>query len=224
MAGNALTPKGALRKLSKTLDRIELAEALSTSIDPREQALSLLLKGRDPETGLPYHEKVRKDIDKLSIGNLCGRCGVTYRMVITAFRDYKRMEAVVGAARRLPNIVQDIAIDAESHEVTCAACEGMGKVTITKTDAEGRETSHEKRCIPCEGIGKVRQMGDKDARKMILEMVELTGRGVMNINAPNSNIVAAGGDSLEDVLKSARKAQTQKEQKTLDAGDDEKVM
>lgn len=189
----------ALARLNKQLDKLEMAEALSVSDDPAHQALALMLRGCDPATGIRF-----KEIESCTLGRLCQRTGVSYKQIITVYRDFKRSQAVIGAAQRLPGIVQGIAEDAEARDLTCASCEGSGAIAI-KRDGEGLPVES-KRCIPCEGIGKIRQPGDPVARKQILEMMELSGRAATPINAPGANILVAGGDSLEETLRAARQS------------------
>lgn len=201
MSDNQLVPvPAALRKLNSLFNKIELAAAIESvaTEDSRYIKLVSWLRGIDPVTGVHLSE-----LDRTSIGRLCHQAGVTYKTVIEVYRNFKRSESVIEAARRLPGIIEGIAVDAESRLVTCGACEGAGKITI----GEGDQTQ-QKMCIPCEGEGKVIRSGDPAARKQILEMMEMSGKGigVMNITAPGSNIIASGsGDSLEETLRMASK-------------------
>jgi hypothetical protein len=206
-----------LRRLNKLLDKQELAIALDLSGDPSYQRLATLLRGIDPPTGIRLPE-----IERLGIGALCYRTGISYNKVVEAYKQFKRSEAVISAAQHLPAIVEGIAIDAQPREVTCAQCEGTGEIQVTV----GEETKT-KRCIPCEGSGKVRQAGDPVARKQVLEMMELVGKGAMTINAPGANMVVGTGETLEETLRAARRgrqeAGTEQEQRTIDAPADGKV-
>lgn len=186
--GNLSRP---LQRLNRQLDKLEMAEALSVSDDPAHQALAMMLRGLDPQTGIPF-----KEIANCTLGRLCQRTGVSYKQIIASYRDWKRSEAVISAAKRLPGIVQGIAEDAETRLLTCPTCEGAGKIKVEDTIKD---------CIPCEGSGKIRQPGDPVARKQILEMMELSGRGQMNISAPGAQVLVAG-ESLEDTLRAARQA------------------
>jgi hypothetical protein len=178
-----------MKRLSKQLDRLEMSMALETSTDERLLTLAVLLKSTCP-----------LDV-KCSPARLAQQCGVNYKDIVTIYRDYKRSEAIVTAAQRLPKIVEDIALDAETREVCCAACAGKGYVMVRLEKDVKKED-----CIPCAGSGKVTQSGDPVARKQILEMMELAGKGVLNISAPGSNVLVTGGESLEETLRNARAA------------------
>jgi hypothetical protein len=186
-------------KLGKLFDRFEIASALEVVDDAGCRALAMMLRGREPITGV-----YEQDFMRCSLANLCHRTGVSYKVVTAAYRDWKRTEAVLKAAEHLPGIVESIALDAQNKEIPCAVCEGIGRVFI-KTSGEDID----KKCIVCEGVGKVVKSGDAVARKQILEMMELAGRGVMNVDARGSNVLLQNrGESMEDTLKASRMQKT----------------
>lgn len=182
----------ALGRLNREalIPRDELGEALICCREDSLSRLGKMLLSRDDK------------FSKLTIGGLAHRLGVSYPQIMQAYTAYKREQAVVAMAREMPAIAADIAEDAKNKTVTCAACEGTGSISAG-TDKDGETIV--KRCIPCEGKGTVRQRGDKDARKMALEIMEIAGRGVTNIDARGGQVaVVQGGESLEEMLKKAR--------------------
>lgn len=196
---NKIKVRPELKRLNKLLDKMEMSQALSASDDPRLQAMSQMLQGRDPLTGIYY-----KEIDRLTIGNICARLGVTYKMATTAYRDFKRSEAVVVAAQQLPQMVSGIMEDALNKDQVCETCRGEGKIMVTLFGEGGAKIEKTNDCIVCEGKGRIIKSGDPVARKQILEMMELAGKGITNINAHDSNVVVATEESLEAMLKKAR--------------------
>lgn len=180
-------PPAEIMRLNKTLPRLELATALEMTGGTDEGHLAKLLRSQGESAGR-------------NISTLAANIGLSYKRVVECYRDMKRLEGIVAVAQRLPKVMEDVAVDAESRDVTCAACEGLGTVAV-KRDDQGLPTET-KMCIPCEGKGKVLKPGDAVARKQVLEMMELSGKAP--IWAPGSNIVAIN-ESLEDMLKNARR-------------------
>lgn len=184
------TSKAAILRLNRSLNRLELATALEISGTEEELRLAKLLRSDG-------------DSSRMHVSTLAAAVGVSFRRVVECYRDLKRLEGIAAVAERLPTVLDGIATDAESKEVTCAQCEGEGSVTITKNDQPVV-----KPCIPCEGTGRVTRSGDPVARKQVLEMMELAGK-VTPLWAPGSNIVMSG-ESLEDTLR--RVAQRKEQQ------------
>lgn len=180
-------PPAEIARLNKTLPRLELATALEMTGGIDEMALGKLLRSQGESAGK-------------NISTLAAQLGLPYKRVVECYRDMKRLEGVVAVAQRLPKVMEDVALDAESKQVTCPSCEGTGKVVI-KMDKEGLPVES-KRCIPCEGLGVIIKPGDAVARKQVLEIMELTGKAP--IWAPGSNILALN-ESLEDTLRNVRK-------------------
>ncbi len=180
-------PPAEIVRLNKTLPRLELAAALEMTGGVDECDLAKLLRSQGESAGK-------------NISTLAATIGLPYKRVVECYRDMKRLEGIAAVAQRLPKVMEDVAMDAESKEITCLSCEGSGKVVIKK-DENGLPLET-KTCLPCEGSGKVIKSGDPVARKQVLEMMEMTGKAP--IWAPGSNIVALG-ESLEDTLRNARK-------------------
>jgi hypothetical protein len=135
-----------------------------------------------------------------NISTLAAAIGLPYKRLVQVYKDMKTSEGLIAVAQRIPKVMEDIAQDAESKEVTCTSCEGSGQIVIKK-DEQGLLVET-KKCLPCEGRGLQVKAGDPVARKQVLEMMELTGK--QPIWAPNSQIVSLG-DSLEDTLRAVRR-------------------
>lgn len=198
-------PPAEITRLNKTLPRLELATALEMTGGIDEMALGKLLRSQGESAGK-------------NISTLAAQLGLPYKRVVECYRDMKRLEGVVAVAQRLPKVMEDVALDAESKQLTCPSCEGTGKVVI-KMDKEGLPVES-KRCIPCEGLGVITKPGDAVARKQVLEMMELTGKAP--IWAPGSQILALN-ESLEDTLRNVRKGgqdATNRMERTID-GDEQ---
>jgi hypothetical protein len=185
----------ALSRLSRQFEdsREELGEALICSSNPKEVRLGKMLLSR--------HMDHEDSLNRLSIGGMAHRLGVDYKQIMTAFQQYKKLQAIVNIAREMPAVASDIAADARNKLVTCTACKGSGRIIIS-SDPESPITTE--MCIPCEGTGKVVQRGDKDARKQMLEVMELAGRGAIAVDNRGGQMVVTSEGSLENMLKQSR--------------------
>lgn len=197
----AKRPRAEIVRLNKTLPRLELATALEMTGLEDEMALAKLLRSNG-------------DSSRMNISTLAQNIGIPYRRVVECYRDMKRLEGIAAVASRLPKVMEDVAADAESKLVTCASCEGTGRITIKKDDQSLPVET--KLCIPCEGKGQIIKSGDPVARKQVLDIMELTGKAP--IWAPGSNILATG-ESLEDTLRNVRQRKEQANGKA-DTGQD----
>ena len=180
-----------LSRLSRQFEpsREELGEALLCSTNKAEALLGKMLLSPEPR------------IARISIGGLAHRLNVDYHQIMTAFKEHKKLQAIVNIAREMPAVASDIAADARNKLVTCVACKGSGRIIIS-TDPESPITTE--MCIPCEGSGKIVQRGDKDARKQMLEVMELAGKGAISVDNRGGQMVMASEGSLESMLKQSR--------------------
>lgn len=203
------TPLAVQKRLSRKLDRLEVATALELTGGVDERDLATLLRSNSPEDSC------------CRIDTLARKLGISYSRVIEAYKNMKRLEGIVAIAERLPSVMEGIAVDAESREVACEACDGTGQVVIpiAKPPAlDGTAALPEyKTCIPCAGTGRVVRSGDPVARKQVLEIMELAGQTRSPIIAPGSNILVSN-QSLEETLRAARasKPSAQAEPTTLE--------
>lgn len=184
----------ALARLSadSTITRSELAEALLTSSRPNVAYLGKLLNSMDDK------------FTRASVGLLAQRASVTYHEIISCYKDFKRTQAMIAMARELPVVAADIASDAKNRREPCAACAGAGRIDITAADPDSPIKTQI--CIPCNGKGEILIRGDRDARKQMLEVLELSGRGAVQVDNRGGQMVMAGGDSLEAMLKKSRES------------------
>lgn len=183
------TTKAAIKRIDKTLKKVEVATALELYApdDDRFTDLAKLLRSNDVT------------VRTCHISTLARRVNLPYREVVMAFRDYKRLEGIVAVAERVPTILEGIAQDAEPSETICLSCGGEGRIpTALNEDDVVMET---KPCIPCNATGKVRKPGDPLARKQVLEMMELAGPRATPV-VTNSQVLITSG-SLEETLRSA---------------------
>ena len=178
-----LRSEEALQRIDKLVPRSELASALSSQSDQR--FILLVQRLLDP------------DYSKHKLSTLCRSLDLNIRDMVEGFRDAKILEGWLRASLHLPDVMEDVAIDAKSRQVVCARCEGSGKIFRGKGD-----DAEQVNCPECSGDGQVRKSGDKDARNLMFESIGLTGkRGPLIAQQFNT---LDGTESLETLMKATQ--------------------
>jgi hypothetical protein len=103
-----------------------------------------------------------------SLAAIARECDLTYGEFHAFWKTAQLDRTVTKAINAGPGLVDDLAKDARSVELNCHECDGAGKVG----GADGKLHV----CRGCGGRGKIRQIGDRHARKMLLEIAGLTGK------------------------------------------------
>lgn len=184
-----------MRRLDTLVARPELVGLLETSDDPRYQKLAALLLD-------PIHRGK-------TLATIARKVDIGYPDLLRFITSARLAEGVLQMSAHVPQVLEDVAIDAKSRIVTCPACEGK-KVIAVKRNSEADEDGGPdgeptvKQCPTCEGTGKLRKLGDADARSLVFETFGLTGKGKGGVIV-NVNQQSAGVPSMEDELDRATK-------------------
>lgn len=193
------------RRLEQSLDRDEFADILRSA--PDERAKRLLAMVTNPK------------YIKWSLARMAMECGLSYAEVTMIIRAHHLGEGMLRMSAHAPKVMEDVAIDSMSREVTCAACkshmeDGVASVPVTESvydtqtkrqvvqqlqDAEGH--LRWERCLTCDGLGTLRKVGDADARKLMFDTLKLTGQRGPLVAIQNNN---GGAPSMEDTVAGAR--------------------
>jgi hypothetical protein len=212
-----LVPRGraradvVFRRLEQAVPRAELAHIMECCSDERAQRLfKMLVEPKYLKRTLPW---------------MAMECGLAYHDVLVLIRNHHLGEGLVRMSAHAPQVMEDIAVDARSREVTCGNCKGnlemingelVASVQVTevvedektkrpkllqKLDDEGRPMWE--RCLVCDGLGTLRKVGDAESRKIMFETLKLTGqRGPLIAQQFNSG----GASSMEDAVGAAHAA------------------
>lgn len=92
-----------------------------------------------------------------SLPKLAERVGMNQKDLLSNFRRYQLDRAVVTISRHLPEIAEQMALDARSQWVSCSRCDGLKTI----------ENDH--LCPECDGTGEIRQPGDSHAQMLCLK-------------------------------------------------------
>lgn len=170
----------------------------------QESLLSELLVA--PELSPPMKLLVQFSLDPKylghSLGWLCAKANVTPGDVFLAFRDVLAAKATIVSMREnsqaLVPMLGEIIRSTITHEEPCKDCRGkkeqLVKVKVTRTfgrkGGKGHDVAEEFQlktipCVPCQGTGTIVVRGDRDAQKMVLDLIGLTKKAGMTINNQN---------------------------------------
>lgn len=156
--------------------------ALAASDDPRFKAfLEMALSDR------------RNQGNGMSLAAMANLCQIALIEFQAFWRSVRTNEAIDIATNALPSLTKDLVDDAKSDESTCPMCDGTGQIQ--------REGKPDKICPNCAGKGVIRTIGDKHARKQLLEMT-----GAIKKEAPvqvNLNMRGVGMEAAAARLNKA---------------------
>lgn len=185
----ALKLFGIPGKMERPSDRENICLILRHSPNPRVQSLCRMAAD-------PIHKHT-------SFATLAENLALNYHDLAKEYKDIQRSMGYVRAAAHLPDLMEQVAIDAKSVWKTCKRCKGAKVITITPSPKEVKALKaseeymqaiadgdkeiisridllaapHEVDCPSCDGEGKFYQLGDVDRLRMALEMFSLTGKG-----------------------------------------------
>lgn len=187
------------RRLEQSVPREEWLQALETSGDERAQ--HLMMRMMDPAFAKHSLPKLARDV------------GLTYPQVFKLITQHRLDQGLLRMSAHVPQVLEDVAVDAQSTMVPCPGCQGSGVLhdRVMDTDDSGQPIidpttkkplmkTVESKCWSCDGVGKLRKIGDADSRKLMFDTLQLTGRKGPLIA---QQFVNAGGQTVEDTLDQA---------------------
>ena len=183
-----------MRRLDAIVGRPELVGLLDTSDDSRYQKLAALLCD-------PAHRGK-------TLATIARKVDISYPDLLRFITSARLGEGVLKMSAHVPQVLEDVAIDAKSRMVVCPQCKGTKQIPVERDPSADEDTPVDGptvvQCHVCEGKGKLRRSGDADARSLVFETFGLTGKGkggvVVNVNAASSGV-----PSVEDEMDRAAK-------------------
>lgn len=186
-------PKSALIRKGRTLyeqiGREGMLEMLVESGSKQAMQLAELLQ--DP--------RYAPESSNFSFYSLCERADLTLKDVAHLYEQYQGIVAKVRLMKHIPDVLEDVAIDAKSKDLPCVYCLGTGKaLQLDKSSGEFVPTGFP--CPECKGQGSTRQIGDKDARALVFETAGFTRKGPL-IDQRSVTINATDGQALASLVR-----------------------
>jgi hypothetical protein len=101
--------------------------------------------------------------NKATLGKLAVMSGLSTAELTLFLNSAKKQEGIVRMSQKLPDIMEETAIDALPTDEPCVRCDGTGQLKKGP-------------CPHCRSTGSIRVKGDLDNRKLVLEMAGLIGK------------------------------------------------
>jgi len=106
----------------------------------------------------------------------CMKSEVTLNQLIDLYSNYQRITGVMRMSQHIPQVFEDVAIDAKSKMASCPRCDGYGVIEDLSAEHRKGKKPPTRKCPVCKGIKEVRVPGDKLARELVFESLEMTGK------------------------------------------------
>ena len=106
----------------------------------------------------------------------CMKAEVTLNQLQDLYSNYQRIAGVMRMSQHIPQVFEDVAIDAKSKMASCPRCDGYGEIEDLSAEKREGEDPPTRKCPTCKGAKEVRVPGDKLARELVFESLEMTGK------------------------------------------------
>jgi len=173
----------AMRRFIENIDEPAFHLALEHAPDPKFQAF--LLNRLDP------HYK------NMTFAQMCRNHGITLADMDDVYRKGQIHLGMIRGSNHLPQVVEDVIVDAKSKQQYCMRCDGRGYIK----DEDGPENST-RECPMCHGLKEIRVPGDNHARDLVYESYGLIGKRGPAVAIQINNAVDA---ELGDLLSTSQK-------------------
>jgi hypothetical protein len=107
--------------------------------------------------------------DRTSFATLCDKFNVSYKQVADAYKTVKQSEGLLRAASYLPDLMEQVAVDAKSRTNKCFPCSGTGTISDGKP------------CKECKGTGTVYIPGEVERLRLVFDMIEPRVKAGVNV-------------------------------------------
>jgi len=174
-------PKMRYRGTAKATAMSLFATAARCKMETPEQreTIALIFKLSDkPAIQALASDAMNPIFKRTSFAALAERHALNIHMLSDEFKAIMRSDGLMRAAQHLPEIIEQVAVDAKGRDVKCKACKGAGTIARVVAGKDGEADTEERDpCERCDGKGVIYQLGDADRLKMIFETFGLTGKG-----------------------------------------------
>ena len=173
-----------IERVYKSVPHEELIEALQHSADPRADRLLEIMA----DSAYAQHSFALK----------CKAASMPPAEVWRIVIDLHKLDGEIRVARRIPRIMEAMAVDAMPHTVECMQCRGTGIGKPKKPSADAMpEDSIAEPCVKCFGQGKMLIPADPEARKQALESAGILGQRGPLIDARSIHMGGGGAQGFQ---------------------------
>lgn len=176
----ALALFGGTKRMETPEQRVWVGSILALSELPEMRALALRIN----------HPMGSEDT-QCSVAKLAENLGLTAKQLVDEFTVLMKQDGFLRMIQKLPDVMEQIADDAQSRDVGCGTCAGSGRIVKDEVETE---------CGKCHGSGTLRILGDTDRLRLMFETLELVGKRGPGVNIDLRKIVTS--ESLSDLSQS----------------------
>lgn len=134
---------------------------------PRETIATVAERADEPAFRGLARDLADPKMMTVSTQGLLARHKISGARFLEIWRDHHAAEALALISPEFPALYRDIADNAKSHQVYCQVCNGTGAA---------RAKTPSLHCPRCKGVGVILEPGDKDSRRLMLEIAGLIGK------------------------------------------------
>lgn len=173
--------KAAITRFVKNIEPDQLEAFLEDACQEKFDLLLAMM--RDPE----YRHKTLAQMAKL--------CHLSLHELQSLYIDGMRQLALLRLSTALPDIMEDVTVNAKDTMESCPRCDGLKIVPFKEST---------RACPTCKGSGEIRRIGDKHARDLVFQSAKLTGSRDGPMVAIQQNFISGGDERMENMLKKTR--------------------
>lgn len=173
-----------------------------------EDAFHLALaEAPDPKFRTFLNARLDPHFRNMTFAQMCRNFGISLAEMDDLYRKSQIHLGMIRSSNHIPQLIEDIAIDAKSKQAYCTRCDGTGTVSPADErspvggDREDRPAAV-RVCPMCHGAKEVRIPGDKSARDLVYESYGLIGKGGVQFN---NQIHLSLDAELGDLLATSQK-------------------
>ena len=143
--------------------------------EQREEMATIFAMSSDPR----FRELAKQSRDQLCNGArsfawLAEHLNLSYPAIAKEYTELQKSIGYTRAAAHLPDLMEQVMVDAKSVTASCPDCQGTGEVLGPKSE-DGAEAVATIPCSSCGGAGEHYIPGDIDRLKLALETFQLVG-------------------------------------------------
>lgn len=185
----ALALFGGTKRMETPEQRVWVGSILALSELPEMRALALRIN----------HPMGPEDT-QCSVAKLAENLGLTAKQLTDEFTVLMKQDGFVRMVQHLPEVMEQVAVDAKSKHEECGACRGTGEIVRKVNVGTEDEAEEVDRCEACKGTGEVYVLGDAGRLRLMFETLELVGKRGPGVNIDLRKIVTS--ESLSDLSQS----------------------
>lgn len=173
--------KSSSTSVTRTLNSLDMKRQTNSffdAIDPNQFSAACELDPRFEGVRLAMMDPAYQ---RWSMAAILKRFNLSVADCVDLWRNFHHNQGLIKMLPHVPQVYVDTVEDAKSKSITCPECRGKGEIVEGSGDNATICTCH-----VCDGTKKVRIVGDKAARDIVFEAMNMTGKRAPMIAVQNN--------------------------------------